>query len=38
LFGREVKPATDPFDPADYDALLVVDEAVARSTFPEIFD
>ena len=37
LFGREVLPATDPFDPADYEALLVVDEAAARAAFPDIF-
>lgn len=38
LFEREVKPATDPFDPADYEALLVIDEAVARAAFPDAFD
>lgn len=38
LFGREVLPATDPFDPADYDALLVINEAVARQSFPEAFE
>jgi len=38
LFGREVLPATDPFDPADYDALLIIDEPVARAAFPEAFD
>ncbi|WP_299687674.1 hypothetical protein [uncultured Tateyamaria sp.] len=38
LFGREVVPATDPFDPADYDALLQIDEAVARASFPDAFD
>lgn len=38
LFGREVVPATDPFDPADYDALLRVDEDVARASFPDAFD
>jgi len=37
LFGREVLPATDPFDPADYDALLRIDEARARASFPEVF-
>ena len=36
LFGREVVPAEDPFDPASYDALLRVDAAVARSSFPEL--
>ena len=38
LFGREVLPATDPFDPADYEALLVIDEAAARAAFPESFE
>lgn len=38
LFGREVVAAEDPFDPASYEALLVVDVAVARSSFPEVFD
>ena len=38
LFGREVLPATDPFDPAHYEALLVIDEALARASFPESFD
>ena len=37
LFGREVVPAEDPFDPASYDALLRVDIDVARANFPEIF-
>ena len=39
LFGREVKPF-DPegFDPESYDALLVIDEAVARAAFPDAFD
>ncbi|MEL6463916.1 MAG: hypothetical protein AAFQ58_03015 [Pseudomonadota bacterium] len=38
LFGREVIPATDPFDPADYEALLKIDENVARASFPEAFE
>jgi hypothetical protein len=38
LFGREIKPAEDPFDPASYEALLVLDVAQARRSFPEIFD
>lgn len=37
LFGREVVPAEDPFDPASYDALLRIDVDVARASFPEIF-
>ena len=38
LLGREVVPATDPFDPEDYDALLRIDQACARASFPEIFE
>ena len=38
LFGREVIPAEDPFDPASYDALLQIDVDVARSSFPDVFD
>lgn len=38
LFGREVLPFDDPFDPESYDALLVIDEAVARRSYPEAFD
>ena len=38
LFGREVLPYDDPFDPASYEALLVLDEAAARGSFPEAFD
>lgn len=37
LFGREVVPATDPFDPASYDALLRIDLKRATAAFPEIF-
>ena len=38
LFGREVVPAEEPFDPASYDAVLRVDLARARVAFPELFD
>ena len=38
LFGREVIPAEDPFDPGSYDALLVIDENRARASFPDAFD
>ena len=37
LFGREVIPAEDPFDPASYEALLVIDIRVARASFPDVF-
>ena len=36
LFGREVIPAEDPFDPAGYYALLQINVDVARISFPEI--
>ena len=38
LFGREVVPAEDPFNPASYEALLRIDRARAEASFPEIFD
>ncbi|WP_171173825.1 hypothetical protein [Ruegeria sp. HKCCD8929] len=38
LFGREVIPAEDPFDPASYEALLVIDVDTARLSFPDVFD
>ncbi len=37
LLGREVAPAEEGFDPASYEALLRVDLARARASFPEIF-
>ena len=38
LLGREVVPAGEGFDPADYAALLRIDVERARVTFPEIFE
>ena len=38
LFGREVIPATDPFDNACYEAMLKIDVARARRSFPDLFD
>ncbi|GGL67875.1 hypothetical protein [Wenxinia marina] len=38
LFGREVVPAEDPFDPESYDALLQLDVARAQAAFPEAFE
>ncbi len=38
LFGREVVAAENPFDPASYEAMLVIDEKVARAAFPKAFD
>lgn len=37
LFGREVVPAEEPFDPASYDAMLKIDVARARAAFPAVF-
>ncbi|MDP1668523.1 hypothetical protein [Phaeovulum sp.] len=37
LFGREVVPAEDPFDPESYEALLRIDLRRARAAFPEVF-
>ncbi|NHB77557.1 hypothetical protein [Rhodobacter calidifons] len=37
LFGREVVPAEDPFDPCSYEALLRIDVKRAQVAFPEVF-
>lgn len=37
LFGREVVPAEEPFDPASYEALLRIDVDRAQASFPEVF-
>ncbi len=37
LFGREVVPAEDPFDPESYDALLRINVAKAEASFPQVF-
>ncbi|MDZ4097001.1 MAG: hypothetical protein U1D35_19065, partial [Paracoccaceae bacterium] len=37
LFGREVLPAEDPFDPESYEALLRIDVQRARVAFPAAF-
>jgi hypothetical protein len=37
VFGREVIPATEPFDPESYSALLRIDARRARAAFPEVF-
>ncbi|QCI96735.1 hypothetical protein [Agrobacterium larrymoorei] len=38
LFGREVLAAEKNFDPLSYEAMLVIDERVARQSFPESFE
>lgn len=37
LFGREVVPAEDPFDPESYEALLKIDLRRAQVSFPKLF-
>lgn len=37
LFGREVIPAEDDFDPESYTALLRIDPRIASISFPEVF-
>lgn len=37
LFGREIVPAEQPFDPKSYSAMLRIDEEVARASMPEAF-
>jgi len=37
LLGREVLAHDDPFDPESYDAVLILDLAVARANFPQLF-
>ncbi|MCC5970633.1 MAG: hypothetical protein JJU15_11820 [Pararhodobacter sp.] len=37
LFGREVVPAEQPFDPKSYEALLRINPAIAQVSFPEVF-
>ena len=38
LFGREVVAADKDFDPLSYEAMFVIDERVARQSFPESFE
>lgn len=35
LFGREVVPADENFDPEAYDGLLVINVPLARANFPD---
>ena len=37
LFNREVVPVEKPFDATSYEAMLQLDEDVARASFPEAF-
>ena len=38
LFGREVLPYDDPFDPANYEAMLILDPRAAAMAFPDATD
>lgn len=38
LLGREVVALDDPFDPESYEALLQIDVAKARVSFPDVFE
>jgi hypothetical protein len=38
LFGSEIVPAEQPFDPKSYQAMLRIDEDVARASMPEAFE
>lgn len=38
LFGQELIPAEDNFDPASYEALLMINEDLARRSFPQAFE
>lgn len=38
LFDREVIAYDDDFDPADYDALLIINRPIAEKSFPNAFD
>ncbi|MBA69981.1 MAG: hypothetical protein CML30_14025 [Rhizobiales bacterium] len=37
LFNRELVPAENPFDPESYEALLQINEPVARKSYPDAF-
>ena len=38
LFGREILPAERGFDPASYQAMLKINEPLARKNFPQAFE
>jgi len=38
LFNREIIPAEAPFDPESYEAMLQIDEAAGRQSFPQAFE
>ena len=38
LFGREIVPAEDPFDPESYEALLKIDLKAIQRSFPDVLE
>lgn len=38
MFGREIIPATDPFDNAHYESLLKINISKAQASFPDMFE
>ena len=38
VFGKELLPYSDPFDPTDYEALLILNISEIEKNFPEVFD
>ena len=38
LFGQEIIAGEDNFDPAHYEAMLMLNEELARRTFPQSFE
>ncbi len=38
LFGREVLPVDEPFDPTSYEAQMRVDLQAAQVAFPKLFE
>jgi hypothetical protein len=38
LFGREIVPAEESFDPQSYTAMLRIDERVGRVSMPDAFE
>ena len=38
VFGSEVFPAEEPFDPESYDAMLRIDVGRTMAAFPEVFE
>lgn len=38
LWERELVPAEDLFDPASYEAMMQIDGATARTSFPQAFE